>query len=54
MKLYLVKLEAEITTSKEIKPLNLIVLIDSIPLNNIEAVILLATKKLNKLNVLLY
>jgi len=54
LKLYLVKLEAKIATSKEIKPLNLIILIDSIPSDNIKVVLLLATKKLDKLDVLLY
>jgi hypothetical protein len=41
-------------TGKEIKPLNLIILIDSISSDNIKAVLLLATKKLDKLNILLY
>ncbi|KAH8777270.1 hypothetical protein BGZ57DRAFT_761606, partial [Hyaloscypha finlandica] len=54
LKLYLVKLEAKIATSKEIKPLNLIILTDSIPLDDIKVVLLLATKKPNKLNILLY
>jgi hypothetical protein len=54
LKPYLAKLETKIATSKEMKPLNLIILTDSIPLDNIKVVLLLATKKLNKLNVLLY
>jgi hypothetical protein len=41
-------------TSKKIKSLNLIILTDSIPLDNIKVIILSAIKKLNKLNILLY
>ncbi|KAH8772438.1 hypothetical protein F5882DRAFT_381452 [Hyaloscypha sp. PMI_1271] len=41
-------------TSKEIKPLNLIMLIDGIPLDDVKAVLLSATKKLDKLDVPLY
>jgi hypothetical protein len=40
--------------SKEIKPFNLIILTDSILSNNIKIVLLLAIKKLNKFNILLY
>jgi hypothetical protein len=40
--------------SKEIKPFNFIILTDSVPLNDVKVVLLLATKKLNKLNALLY
>jgi hypothetical protein len=39
---------------KEIKPLNLIMLTDGVPLDDVEVVLLLAAKKLNKLNVPLY
>jgi hypothetical protein len=54
LKLYLVKLEAEIATSKKIKLLNFIILIDSISLDNIKVILLSIIKKLNKLNILLY
>jgi hypothetical protein len=40
--------------SKEMKPLNLIVLTDSVPLDDVKVVLLLAVKKLDKLDVLLY
>ena len=46
------KLETEIAASKEIKPLNLIVLTDSVPLDDAESVLLLAAKKLDKLDAL--
>jgi hypothetical protein len=51
LKLYLVKLKTKMATGKEIKPLNLIMLTDSVPSNDVETVLLLAAKKLNKLNV---
>jgi hypothetical protein len=54
LKPYLAKLEAEMATSKEIKPLNLIVLTDGVPLDDVKAVLLLATKKLDKLDAPLY
>jgi hypothetical protein len=40
--------------SKEIKPLNLIILTDSILSDDIKAVILSVVKKLDKLDILLY
>jgi hypothetical protein len=50
----LAKLETKIAAGKEMKPLNLIVLTDSVPSDDVEAVLLSATKKLDKLDVLLY
>jgi hypothetical protein len=50
----LAKLETEITISKEIKPLNFIVLTDNSPSDDVKSVLLSATKKLNKFNILLY
>lgn len=51
---YLAKLETEIAASKEMKPLNLIVLTDSVPSDDVESVLLLAAKKLDKLDALPY
>ena len=39
---------------KEMKPLNLIVLTDGVPSDDVESVLLLAAKKLDKLNALPY
>jgi len=54
LNLYLVKLEKVIRESKEVKLINLIILIDSIPLDNIELVLLSIVKKLDKLNIPLF
>jgi hypothetical protein len=51
---YLAKLEKVIGEGKEVKPINLIVLTDSIPLDNIELVLLSIVKKLDRLNILLF
>jgi hypothetical protein len=48
LKPYLAKLETEIAAGKEIKPLNLIVLTDGVPLDDVKSVLLLAAKKLDK------
>ena len=40
--------------SKEIKPLNIIVLTDGMPSDNIESILLSIIKKLDKLDTLLY
>ncbi|PMD12221.1 hypothetical protein NA56DRAFT_695643 [Hyaloscypha hepaticicola] len=50
LKPYLAKLEAEMAAGKEMKLLNLIVLTDGVPSDDVEAVLLLATKKLDKLD----
>lgn len=50
LKPYLAKLETEIAARKEMKPLNLIVLTDGVPSDDVESVLLSATKKLNKLD----
>ncbi|KAH8791687.1 hypothetical protein BGZ57DRAFT_727644, partial [Hyaloscypha finlandica] len=47
---YLAKLKKVIRESKEVKLMNLIILINSIPLDNIELVLLFIVKKLDKLN----
>jgi hypothetical protein len=54
LKPYLAKLGTEIAIGKEIKPVNLIILTNGIPSDNIESVLLSATKKLNKFNILPY
>jgi hypothetical protein len=54
LKPYLAKLEAEIAAGKEIKPLNLIILTDGVPSDDIKAVLLSAAKKLDKLDIPLY
>jgi uncharacterized protein YegL len=50
LKPYLAKLEAEMAAGKEMKPLNLIVLTDGVPSDDVEAVLLSAAKKLDKLD----
>ena len=51
---YLAKLEKVIGESKEFKLINLIVLTDSVPLDNIELVLLSIVRKLDRLNTLLF
>ena len=51
---YLAKLEKVIRESKEFKLINLIVLTDSVPLDNIELVLLSIARKLDRLNTLLF
>lgn len=50
MKPYLAKLETEMAAGKEIKPLNLIMLTDGVPSDDVESVLLSAAKKLDKLD----
>ncbi|KAF4627184.1 hypothetical protein G7Y89_g10967 [Cudoniella acicularis] len=50
LKPYLAKLETEITAGKGMKPVNLIVLTDSVPSDDVKSVLLSATKKLDKLD----
>jgi hypothetical protein len=47
---YLAKLEKTIEEGKEFKLINLIVLTDSVPLDNIELVLLSIARKLDRLN----
>lgn len=49
LKPYLAKLEAEMAAGRELKPLNLIVLTDGVPSDDVESVIISAAKKLDKL-----
>lgn len=49
LKPYLAKLEAVMKEGKEMKPLNLIVLTDGVPSDDVESVLLSAAKKLDKL-----
>jgi len=50
LKPYLAKLEKEVSEGKEMKPLNLIVLTDGVPSDDVESVLLSAAKKLDKLD----
>ena len=50
LKPYLAKLETEMAAGEEMKPLNLIVLTDGVPSDDVEAVLLSAAKKLDKLD----
>ncbi|KAE8451493.1 hypothetical protein EG329_003566 [Mollisiaceae sp. DMI_Dod_QoI] len=50
LKPYLAKLEKEISEGRELKPLNLIVLTDGVPSDDVESVLLSAAKKLDKLD----
>ncbi|KAL2076103.1 hypothetical protein VTL71DRAFT_1046 [Oculimacula yallundae] len=50
LKPYLAKLESEIAAGRELKPLNLIVLTDGVPSDDVESVLLSAAKKLDKLD----
>merc|ERR1712093_729591 len=49
LKPYLAKLESEMAAGRELKPLNLIVLTDGVPSDDVESVLLSAAKKLDKL-----
>lgn len=46
---YLAKVEREMALGKEVKPLNLIVLTDGVPSDDVESVLIAAAKKLDKL-----
>jgi len=50
LKPYLAKLEKDMGEGKEVKPLNLIVLTDGVPSDDVESVLLSAAKKLDKLD----
>jgi hypothetical protein len=50
LKPYLAKLETEMADGKEKKPLNLIVLTDGVPSDDVESVLISAAKKLDKLD----
>jgi hypothetical protein len=54
LKPYLAKLERDTAQDKETKPLNLIVLTDGVPSDDIESVLLSAAKKLDKLDAAPY
>jgi hypothetical protein len=54
LKPYLAKLETEMAAGKEMKPLNLIVLTDGVPSDDVESVLLLAAKKPDKLDAAPY
>lgn len=49
LKPYLAKLEKDMGEGKEVKPLNLIVLTDGVPSDDVESVLISAAKKLDKL-----
>ncbi len=51
LKPYLAKLEKVIGEGKEVKLINLIVLMDSVPLDDVESVLLSVVKKLDRLDV---
>lgn len=50
LKPYLAKLDSEMAAGRELKPLNLIVLTDGVPSDDVESVLLSAAKKLDKLD----
>ena len=50
LKPYLARLETEMGAGKEMKPLNLIILTDGVPSDDVESVLLSAAKKLDKLD----
>ncbi|RDW85845.1 hypothetical protein BP5796_04170 [Coleophoma crateriformis] len=50
LKPYLAKLEIEVAAGREMKPLNLIVLTDGVPSDDVESVLLSAAKKLDRLD----
>lgn len=50
LKPYLAKLEKAMAEGKDVKPLNLIVLTDGVPSDDVESVLLSAAKKLDKLD----
>ena len=54
LKPYLAKLEKAIGEGKEVKLINLIVLTDSVPLDNVDLVLLSIVKKLDRLNIPLF
>jgi hypothetical protein len=54
LKPYLAKLKKVIREGKEVKLMNLIVLTDSVPLDNVELVLLSIVKKLDRLNMPLF
>ena len=54
LRLYLAKLEKAIGEGKEIKPMNLIVLTDGVPSDDLESVLLSAAKKLDRLDATLF
>lgn len=54
LKPYLARLEKDIAADKETKPLNLIVLTDGVPSDDVESVILSAAKKLDRLDATPY
>ncbi|TVY46464.1 hypothetical protein LOCC1_G003009 [Lachnellula occidentalis] len=54
LKPYLARLEKDIAAEKETKPLNLIVLTDGVPSDDVESVILSAAKKLDRLDATPY
>jgi len=54
LNLYLAKLKKAIREGKEFKLINLIILTNSVSLNNIELVLLSIAKKLNRLNTPLF
>ena len=54
LKPYLAKLETEMAAGEEMKLLNLIVLTDGVPSDDVESVLLLAAKKLGKLDAAPY
>lgn len=50
LKPYLTRLEAEMAAGREMKPLNLIVLTDGVPSDDVESVLITAAKKLDRLD----
>lgn len=50
LKPYLARVEKELAADREVKPLNLIVLTDGVPSDDVESVLLSAAKKLDKLD----
>jgi hypothetical protein len=50
LKPYLAKLESELAEGRDFKPLNLIVLTDGVPSDDVESVLLAAAKKLDRLD----
>jgi uncharacterized protein YegL len=50
LKPYMAKLESELALGKDFKPLNLIVLTDGVPSDDLESVLLATAKKLDKLD----
>jgi hypothetical protein len=50
LKTYLAKCERDLSEGKEVKPLNLIVLTDGVPSDDVESVLISAAKKLDKMD----